>query len=158
MRDRGKYRGQRKDNGEGVYGWYVEVKGRHFIISNDAKLLRRTISDFDTVFGDVITNLIEVIPETVGESTGIQDKNGVEIYAGNKAKKTYDGCFDGEVTGEIKFKPTKGYYLDCSHKKQFITKTTFDGNFSEEEMIVRKASLTCADVRIEVIDIHEEKL
>jgi len=152
MRDRGKYRGQRKDNGEWVYGDLIQKNGRAWIVT-----------EFETPKSikcgglQILATTYEVIPETVGESTGIQDKNGVEIYAGNKAKKTYDGCFDGEVTGEIKFKPTKGYYLDCSHKKQFITKTTFDGNFSEEETIVRKASLTCADVRIEVIDIHEEK-
>ena len=70
-----KYRGKRVDNGKWVYGWYIQQKlggtcYRHFIFTN-----------YDA--GNFKDGFIEVIPETVGQSTGLKDKKGVEIYEGD---------------------------------------------------------------------------
>ena len=86
-----KYRGLTKD-GKWVYGWYVKVEGKHYIVPDDAKLLRRTISDYNTVFGDVIVGFIEVIPKTVGQSTGLKDKKRTKEYP--EGQEIYEGdCF-----------------------------------------------------------------
>ena len=72
MREIGRYRGKRKDNSEWVYGWYYEdVQGHAYILSSEI----RTCAGFT-----------EVIPKTVGQSTGLKDKNVVDVYLGDKVK------------------------------------------------------------------------
>ena len=72
-------RGKRKDNGEWAYGWYAEVEGYYFIIDKNAILRYHDCPDG-------IHGIVEVLPETVGQSTGKKDKNGKKAYFGQRLK------------------------------------------------------------------------
>lgn len=75
MNERYLFRGKTKPDGEWIYGghMYVESLDRHIIVEHDGC----------KQFSDECFGFSAVIPETVGQCTGLKDKNGNWIFEGD---------------------------------------------------------------------------
>lgn len=94
-----KFRSKNVFNGEWVYG-YLE---KH----------ENALEQFYYAIGDGFNNITPVEENTIGQFTGLHDKNGVEIYEGDVVRytETY-GCSDEESNirqSEVKIYPTYVY-------------------------------------------------
>ena len=115
------FRGKRTDNGEWVEG-YAAMSGGTFIICDNGL----TYGGFE---------VYEVIPETVGQYTGLTDKNGVKIFEGDIVKH-YNAVY--EISYITKYTRFAGRNSDCIFAGIPLGNTEVIGNIHDNPELLKR--------------------
>lgn len=111
------FRGKRLDNGEWVYGDLIENQGRCFIYHATSET---TIKDNDDNKISVVAVAVDL--DTIGQFTGLHDKDGKEIFEGDIIKLDFGRHSTTEI---VWFRDGRFVNIDSARLYHVETLVTF---------------------------------
>ncbi|EHT9075508.1 hypothetical protein KYU16_000690 [Listeria monocytogenes] len=96
------FRAKRIDNGEWIYGNLMQFEDSATFIFADERKGASTL----TYAHFIINNMHAIDEKTIGQYTGLKDKNGKKIFEGDICWEEHNECY-----GVVKFEEGKFLYL-----------------------------------------------
>lgn len=110
------FRGKRFDNGEWVYGYVWKNPREQYFIT-----------EYNTL------TMYAVIPESVGQYTGIKDENGKGIYEGDIIRFIKENCLVNFVENDCAFRVEVDSRISTALRKAHSKDYEVIGNIHDEE-------------------------